>query len=374
MSKPHQKHEKIPRPRLGVWGATELSLLGASCETLNSFKDALVAALPEARFGWVDASHAPAGTTPADELLSYQLRPGGADVKLPGQPDPFLRHLILRDADLVLVNGNHFVTPEQILFVTGEKPMEQKLDRLQNIRLVLVSAVDAAVPAYLLPYMEDTQVLAMSDAEGIASFFRTWIAAHTPVLNGLIMAGGGSTRMGQDKSLLDYHGKPQREFLLELMAPLCKEIFVSCKATQDLPPALPVIRDRFDGIGPMAGLLSAFQHNPDSAWLCVACDLPYLSRVSLDALIQYRDPTRVATAFMNDDPEHPEPLVTIWEPKAYPRLLLALSEGITCPRKVLINSDVRLLQAPDTRELINANDPASYEQALVNLKAPGPRN
>lgn len=369
----HQKHEKLARPALGNWGRAELALHGAPCEFLAGFKDALIAMLPEFRFAWSDASHDAAPAEARPEGIGFHLRPGGTDVALPGDSDPFLRHLILRDADLVLINGNHFNAADQVLFITDEKPMEQKLDRLQNLRLVLVPELSTPIPAYLVPHISGAKVLAMPDAAGIAAFFREYIGSRTPVLNGLIMAGGKSTRMGQDKSLIDYHGKPQREFLQELLAPLCKDVFVSCNTEQDRPPDMPVIEDRFLGIGPMAGLLSAFQRQPDSAWLCVACDLPFLSRLSLDALIQYRDPTRLATAFMNGDAEHPEPLVTIWEPKAYPRLLLALSEGLSCPRKVLINSDVRLLQAPDTRELINANDPASYEQAVVNLKAPGPR-
>lgn len=373
MNKPHQKHTKLPQPSLGLWGPNEITLHGATCEFLAGFKDALSAMLPEFRFAWIDASHSEIDTVADNEPIGFHLRPGGTDMMIPGNSDPFLRHLVLRDSDMVLVNGNHFNTEEQILFVTEEKPMADKLERLSNVRLVLVHDLKAPVPAYLLPHMANTQVLALEDAAGIAAFFGNYLAARTPELHGLIMAGGSSTRMGQDKSVLEYHGKPQREFLLELMAPLSKEVFVSCKASQQMTPGLPVITDRFDGIGPMAGLLSAFQQKPDSAWLCVAVDLPYLSRLSLDALIRYRDPTKVATAFMNGDAEHPEPLVTIWEPKAYPRLLLALSEGITCPRKVLINSDVRLLQAPDERELINANDPASYEQAMVNLKAPGPR-
>jgi molybdopterin-guanine dinucleotide biosynthesis protein A len=373
MDKPHQKHERLARPSLGAWGHTELALHGANCETLAAFKDALIQVLPEFRFAWADASHEKEEPAKAAQDIGFHLRPGGTDLRLPGDSDPFLRHLVLRDADLVLINGNHFNSAEQILFVTEEKPMEQKLERLQHIRLVLVRDTSAQIPAYLVPFMKDADVLGMQDTNGIAAFFRNYISSRTPALNGLIMAGGKSTRMGQDKSLIDYHGKPQREFLLELMAPLCKEVFISCGAVQEQTAGLPVIHDKFLGIGPMAGLLSAFQQQPDAAWLCVACDLPYLSRLSLDNLIKYRDPTKMATAFLNGDAEHPEPLVTIWEPKAYPRLLLALSEGLTCPRKVLINSDVRLLQAPDERELINANDPASYEQALVNLKAPGPR-
>ena len=146
MNKPHQKHDKIARPALGVWGRTELSLHGATCETFAGFKNTLVAALTDFRLGWIDASHAAADTQTGPEAIAFELRPGGSDLRLPGQLDPFLRHLALCDADLVLVNGNHFTSPDQILFITADKPMETRLDRLQNVRLVIVPDLQASVP------------------------------------------------------------------------------------------------------------------------------------------------------------------------------------------------------------------------------------
>ena len=124
----------------------------------------------------------------------------------------------------------------------------------------------------------------------------------------------------------------------------------------------------------MGGILSAMQQSPDAAWLTVACDLPFLSSESLGYLIAHRNPSRLATAFKSPDEDFPEPLVTIWEPRAYPVLMQALSEGLSCPRKVLIASDIELLPAPDTTELQNVNDPAAYEQALAQLAAHHPNN
>jgi molybdenum cofactor guanylyltransferase len=59
-------------------------------------------------------------------------------------------------------------------------------------------------------------------------------------------------------------------------------------------------------------------------------------------------------------------LITIWEPRAYPVLLSFLAQGISCPRKVLINSDIELLDVPNIDALMNVNTPE--ERALIELK------
>jgi molybdopterin-guanine dinucleotide biosynthesis protein A len=70
----------------------------------------------------------------------------------------------------------------------------------------------------------------------------------------------------------------------------------------------------------------------------------------------------IATAFNSPDNEFPEPLITIWEPKSYSILLSFLAQGYSCPRKVLINSDVNLLQAPNPEALTNVNTPEDLEK------------
>jgi molybdopterin-guanine dinucleotide biosynthesis protein A len=130
---------------------------------------------------------------------------------------------------------------------------------------------------------------------------------------------------------------------------------------------LPYLEDRFLNLGPKGGILTALQFNPNAAWLAVACDLPFLRPETLQYLVQHRDPTKMATAFYDSDGQFPEPLLTIWEPRSYPAMLQFLSLGYSCPRKALINSEVKLLTVPDVRELRNVNDPATYEQSLAEL-------
>lgn len=176
-----------------------------------------------------------------------------------------------------------------------------------------------------------------------------------PPINGLILAGGESRRMGTDKSAIQYHGMPQREYLALAMKNFVDEVYLSCHPARVPATTQPVITDTFLDLGPYGGVLSAFRFNPNCAWLVVACDMPLLNEVILSQLIRERDITKVATCFYDPATELPEPLLTIWEPKAYPLLLQALGQGISCLRKMLINSDAKQLQPIDPVLLRNAN-------------------
>ena len=169
--------------------------------------------------------------------------------------------------------------------------------------------------------------------------------------------------MGQDKSRLTYHGKPQREHLTDLLNPYCEAIFWSVNADQaaELPEfeQQPCIVDAFEWPGPLNGILSAFRYDPATAWFVVACDMPLLTPLSFDALMNGRNPAKLATVFYDSDGQLPEPLLGIYEPTFGPIMERAVAEGQYSPRRLLQQNDVHLLTAPDVRELMNVNDPAA---------------
>lgn len=185
-------------------------------------------------------------------------------------------------------------------------------------------------------------------------------------LNGLILAGGASTRMGRDKAALAYHGKPQLQWAFELVSKVCQRTFISVRAEQSDEPTrarLPQIVDRQPGIGPIAGINAALTTYPDTAWLVVACDLPFLSHAMLQHLIQQRDATRIATAYRSTYDGLPEPLCAIWEPSGRATVQAWIDAGKQCPRKLLMNSSVALLDAIEPRGLDNINTPDEFATA-----------
>lgn len=187
----------------------------------------------------------------------------------------------------------------------------------------------------------------------------------TDDLYGLILMGGQSSRMGKDKSALDYHGKPQVEFMYELVSSLVAKTFVSVK-DQSKPPGFTehFIEDAYEQGGPINGILSAMTQFPDKAWLVLAVDMPFVNEETIKQLIEYRNRDKIATAFATKESGLPEPLAAIWEAGTQELLKQHyLVEDKRCPRKFMMDKDIELVYPKDDLELYNANNPDEYQHA-----------
>lgn len=104
-------------------------------------------------------------------------------------------------------------------------------------------------------------------------------------LYGLVVCGGKSSRMGTDKSLLQYHGIEQRYHLYQMLKPLCEKVFISIHQEQIITaePGYDFIIDKneYNDIGPMAAILSAFDEHENGNWLVIGCDYPFMDQKSL---------------------------------------------------------------------------------------------
>lgn len=187
-------------------------------------------------------------------------------------------------------------------------------------------------------------------------------------LKGLILCGGRSTRMQQDKSGIAYHGQPQWQYLKHLLEGFLPEVYLSCRADQSYPGCDNIITDSVEGAGPSAGLLSAYALQPATSWLVLACDLPLIGPGSVTCLLEGRQPEKAATAFLSPFNNMAEPLIAIWEPAALEQLKKDFGEGKICPRKTLRAMDVAILENPYVNEQFNANTPGEMDEALKQLR------
>jgi molybdopterin-guanine dinucleotide biosynthesis protein A len=190
-------------------------------------------------------------------------------------------------------------------------------------------------------------------------------------LYGLVLAGGRSSRMREDKAALTYRRRPQLERAFELLAPHVSRAWVSVREDQRDDPlraAFPQIVDVPDIGGPIAGIIAAQAAHPEAAWLVVACDLPLLDSTTLSELLAGRDTGRIATAFRSAGDGLPEPLCAVYEPASREAILRFVATGVCCPRKFLGRHDVALLALASPWALANTNTPedlAAARQALA---------
>jgi len=196
----------------------------------------------------------------------------------------------------------------------------------------------------------------------------------TPLF-GLVLAGGRSTRMQADKAALAYGTRPQLAEAHGLVARHTGRAWISVRSDQASEPlraCYPQIVDGDLGQGPIAGIVAALGRHPEAAWLVVACDLPQLDDDTLDDLVRQRDPARMATAFVSAHDGLPEPLCAIYEPASRSALLAQIASGRNCPRRFLVDHDVKLLAPRHAQALDNANTPDDASAARTALAARGP--
>lgn len=187
----------------------------------------------------------------------------------------------------------------------------------------------------------------------------------------LILVGGKSTRMAQDKATLTYHQLPQIEHVYKLLKQQFTEVYLSLREEQLSSYAdydFPTVLDIYPSIGPISGILSAFHHSPSSPWLVLAIDMPFITEESIAQLLSNFDSDKVATAFYNQEKNWAEPLLAIYSPKAYPLLLEYFQQDRKCPRKFLADKDLKLLSPSSSQELDNANTPEDFQKATLELK------
>lgn len=185
---------------------------------------------------------------------------------------------------------------------------------------------------------------------------------------GLVLAGGKSRRMGRDKALLERGGRSQLAHAMDLLETVTERVFVSARADQADEPERArhaQIVDRYEGIGPVAGILSAMDEHPDVSWLVVACDLPNIDSQTLEYLVDQYSRNQPFTAFTSSHDGLPEPLCAVYRPAAAAIIRQFVDEGIVCPRKMLIRSDTCLLEQPNPAALDNVNTPDDLEASIL---------
>ena len=187
-------------------------------------------------------------------------------------------------------------------------------------------------------------------------------------LHGLVLAGGQSSRMGQDKALLVREGQSQLSYIAALLEGVTDRVFVSTRPDQQGDPErsrFENIVDRYDGIGPVAGILSALDEYPDADWLVVACDLPNIDEQTLEFLVEHCSEQQPFTAYSSSHDGLPEPLCALYRAESDSVVRRFVEDGIVCPRKMLINSDTRLLEQPNPVSLDNVNTPDDLEASVL---------
>src|SRR6266404_1572939 len=208
---------------------------------------------------------------------------------------------------------------------------------------------------------------------------RTASTATSNYFVGYVLAGGGSTRFGRDKALVEVDGKPMLARMIELLRGAAKEGKVVAVRGRYEAFGVEIVEDRWPGEGPLGGIITALEVTAKSPAKCewnliVSCDMPFLTREWLTFLCE-RAAKSEARVVLPHSAHGPEPLCACYRTDAAETLRAAFERGI---RKVTDGVALLRSEVLDEAEwkrfdsagrlFWNMNTQADFEEASRGFK------
>lgn len=170
----------------------------------------------------------------------------------------------------------------------------------------------------------------------------------------LILAGGKSSRMGSDKTLLPYKNYPSLTlFLFERLSEIFMDVKVSAKEQKFNPP-LPIIIDEFDYFSPIKVIQNLHKHYTNSVFIITA-DMPFVKYDSIFKMSLFIDHFEIVIA---KDSEFKHNLCGFYNPKIAQKIALLNSHKVSDLQKIC---STKIVNFTDKTQFININTPLEYE-------------
>lgn len=186
---------------------------------------------------------------------------------------------------------------------------------------------------------------------------------------GVILAGGKSSRMGENKSFLKVDGTPSVERVINTMSKVTdKRILITNDFAAYEHLGLQQYSDRYQDKGPLAGLETAFYHTDGEWYVIAACDMPFVHEDIFTYLLSFRSEDVDAIIPNVDGRDHP--LSGIYKRSALPAIQKQIAANNLRVRSFF--SDINVVTVDDfsmfdeqivTKHFFNMNNPEQYKEA-----------
>ncbi|MFZ2162259.1 MAG: molybdenum cofactor guanylyltransferase [Sideroxyarcus sp.] len=162
----------------------------------------------------------------------------------------------------------------------------------------------------------------------------------------LILAGGDSRRMGQDKAALVLDGKTLLERATATMQQIFPKVIVSVRQLR-AGVELPQVCDEQEAGGPLAGLVAGLAQ-VDTPWVfAVACDMPFVTPAIVNRLADLRKGFQAVVPVVGG---YNQPLAAFYAVSALETMRASLAAGDKSLRGALEKLEVRHVSEAELRE------------------------
>lgn len=189
-------------------------------------------------------------------------------------------------------------------------------------------------------------------------------------LSAIILAGGQSSRMGQDKALMAFQGVRLLQQVCEVALKCTAKVYVVTpwqeRYQEIIPSACLIIREsnlsETQSHGPLVGFSQGLAQIETDWVLLLACDLPQLQVEVLQLWAEeLENVPKDAIAYLSKQPKGWEPLCGFYRSECLPKLMEYINAGGRSFQGWLSHHIVQELPVGDSQIFFNCNTPADLE-------------
>jgi len=175
----------------------------------------------------------------------------------------------------------------------------------------------------------------------------------------IVLAGGKSSRMGQDKNFLPVHGRPMIEHIISQLAPWFDDVLIGANEPAKFSfLQRRVIPDREPYMGPLMGLSSCLSKSSTELNFVTACDIPRLDPNFIMQMIQAAGGYDIVMPLSPD--RRPEPLLAVYRKSVGAFADQILARGGRRLTSLFDLVKVKFIDMPDADWYRNVNTPEDY--------------
>lgn len=187
---------------------------------------------------------------------------------------------------------------------------------------------------------------------------------------GYILAGGKSSRMGEDKGLKIFNGKYLVQIVIEQMQAVFHQLVIVSNNSDYQQFGLEVIEDEIKNIGPAGGIYTALKHSKTDKNFIISCDMPFITAEAITFVLKNSENAEIALPVRNGQLE---PLFGVYSKNCLPKWKTLIDEDCIKLQKMATHFDLKLIHFSDdfnfSEKLFeNLNTPNEFKNALKNVR------
>lgn len=200
-------------------------------------------------------------------------------------------------------------------------------------------------------------------------------------ITGIILAGGKSSRMGENKALLPLKGKTIIQSISDLISSIFENVMIITNQPDDYAFLnLKTFQDVYYGKGPLAGIHSGLINSKTEKNFIVSCDIPLVNNDIINFLVNYQTLRPITVLEADGFVQH---LCGVYSKKLVPaaeeiliKIEKEIASGKKCKCKMMEFLTIADAEIIDSRNIpfyedgmfLNVNKPTDYQILLEKIR------